>query len=222
MASSSSRSKQQPIHHHHQFKRIIISFEATIMSPSSPLINFSQFRREHTIIKLTETLTQFRITDHGAIILTSIIICGHSIIVNYFHYSLLVSGSCVVVVADSICVFDVVGGIHIFRCFNLWTSLCRLLLTCSLFCNEGGFSIVAAFDFTFIAVAAVADCFIDVALRVHFVERLTMMGLSVLFEQVVFTTWQSLLIFVFLLHAHDLESWACPFLECELIWKLLF
>jgi hypothetical protein len=61
-------------------------------------------RKETTIIiialALALTLAQFGMQDHGAIILTSIII-----------FVLLVSGTCVIVVvaADALCVFDVVA-----------------------------------------------------------------------------------------------------------------
>jgi hypothetical protein len=110
-------------------------------------------------ITLTLTETRFRIADHGAIILTFITF-GHTLIVNCLHCSLLVSGSCVAVVADFVCVFAVVGIFVVHR-FHILTSLCHLFLACSACCNEGGGGVASGAVFP-VAVGAVADIVVDV------------------------------------------------------------
>jgi hypothetical protein len=42
--------------------------------------------------------------------------------------------------------FAAVGGVDVGCCFCIWTLLCHLIRTCSLFFNKGGFIVVAAFD----------------------------------------------------------------------------
>jgi hypothetical protein len=68
-----------------------------------------------------------------------------------------VSGSCGAFVVADVCVFADVGGVDIVCCFDICMSSFRLILVCSLFCDEGEF-IFAAFDVDVGVVNTVLTC----------------------------------------------------------------